>query len=131
MTPLSHRLALGLLALTLAACASDWRSRFSFRSAAFLDPDAAQQASEAFLRGELPSGLARAEADRRLQKAGLQCAKTSGDTQICDYAWVNHAEGGTLGEDGFEVSLRFRPDGRLLAAALRRRFIGTGRPVPG
>lgn len=132
-------LALFVLSAAGARAELFGRKAFSFRQAELTPADTGAAAARAFVRTRLTPGVPLAEAVSRLKEADMPCPhlRRQGGPPgaerrlVCTYFATVSAEGGTLGEDTFTVTLVTDASGLLKGANVTRSFIGTAPRDPG
>lgn len=90
---------------------------FSFRDAEYyMDDDDAMTSAQAFVAGQLPVGLAKAEAAARLTRAGLDCGRPkSADALTCSFGSM---------ADTWTVRLTLDRQGEVSGASVDHKIIG-------
>src|SRR5580704_14486314 len=122
-----------IIALT-AGTAQARPHHFSFSWAAHVSDIQAQAGADAFVKDELPAGIAMADAIQRTQAAGARCRpaprEVGGENVACRYFITSDTAEGALGEDVWTVNLVPDAGGKLATAAVARSRVGLRGDLP-
>jgi|SRR5580658_5558805 hypothetical protein len=92
-----------IVALAAVTAAQARPHHFSFSWAAHVSDIQAEAGADAFLKDELPAGIAMSDAIRRIQAAGARCRpapkEVGGENVTCRYFIASDNDEGALGED--------------------------------
>jgi hypothetical protein len=121
-----------IVALAASGAAEARAHHFSFSWAAHVSDLQAQAGAEAFVKDELPAGIAMSDAVQRTQAAGARCRPASREVGgvACRYFITSNSDQGALGEDVWTVSLVPDGAGKLASAAIARSRVGLRGDLP-